>query len=64
MTSAFSGVEPDSPIPANAACDYYTTLGSLLHPGQGKRTVEAIVQTRKAHASEGFVVRLVAVYYG
>jgi hypothetical protein len=63
MTSAFSGVELNSPIPANAACDYYTILGSLLHPGQGKRTVEAIVQTGKAHTSEGFVVQLVAVYY-
>jgi hypothetical protein len=43
MTSAFSGVESDSPVPANASCDYFTVLSSLLHPGQGKRTVEAIV---------------------
>ncbi len=63
MTAAFSGVEPNSPVPANAACDYYTIVSSLFHPGQGKRTVEAIVQTGKAHTNKGFVVQLVAVYY-
>src|SRR6266568_7534987 len=48
MTSAFSGADSNSPVPANAACDYYTVLESLFHPGQGKRTVEAIVKTGQA----------------
>jgi hypothetical protein len=34
MTSAFSGVEPNSPIPANVACDYVTVVWSLFHPGK------------------------------
>jgi hypothetical protein len=62
MTSAFSDVEPNAPVPANAACDYFTVLSSLLHPGQGKRTVEAIVQTAQAHASDGFLIKLIASY--
>jgi len=45
MTSAFSDVQSNSPVPANASCDYCTELSSLLHPGQGERMVEAIVQT-------------------
>jgi hypothetical protein len=62
MTSAFSGVDANSPIPANTACDYYTILESVLHPRQGKRTVEAIVKTGQAHTSEGFVIQLAAYY--
>ena len=64
MSSAFSDVEPNSPIPVNAACDYFTSVDSLLHPGQGERSIEAIVQTGKAHTSEGFVVTLAATYEG
>jgi hypothetical protein len=45
MTSAFSGVDSNSPVPSKAACDYYAILGSVFHPGQGQRTVEAIVKT-------------------
>ncbi len=61
MASAFSGVDADSPIPANAACDYYTILESLLHPGQGKRTVQAIVKTGQA-PHDGFLIELIASY--
>jgi hypothetical protein len=45
MISAFSDVQSNSPVPANASCDYFTELSNLLHPGQGERMVEAIVQT-------------------
>ncbi len=62
MTSAFSQVDANSPIPANAACDYYTILESLLHPEQGKRTVEAIVKTGQAQTHDGFLVKLIASY--
>jgi hypothetical protein len=62
MTSAFADVWPDSPIPAHAACVYYTILDSFFHPGLGKRSVRVIVQTGKAHTSGGFVVKLVAAY--
>jgi hypothetical protein len=44
MKSAYGQVDPNSPIPADAACDYYSILGSILYPGQGKRNVELIVQ--------------------
>lgn len=63
MTSAFSGVEFNSPLPANVACDYNTLLDSPLHPGQGKRTVDAIVKNRQHNKHEGFVIQLVASYY-
>jgi hypothetical protein len=43
MKSAFGQVDPNSPIPADADCDYYTIRSSILYPGQGKRTVELIV---------------------
>jgi hypothetical protein len=43
MKSAYGQVDPNSPIPANADCDYYSILGSIFYPGQGKRTVELIV---------------------
>ncbi len=62
MTSAFSGADSNSPVPANAACDYYTVLESLFHPGQGKRTVEAIVKTGQAQTHEVFLVELIASY--
>jgi hypothetical protein len=61
MTSAFSDVESNSPVPANASCDYFTVLSSLLHPGQGKRTVEAIVQTDQAQPNGAFL-ELIASY--
>jgi hypothetical protein len=62
MTSAFSGADSNSPVPASAACDYYTVLESLFHPRQGKRTVEAIVKTGQAQAREVFLVELIASY--
>jgi hypothetical protein len=62
MTSAFSEVDANSPVPANAACDYFTILGSLLHPGQGKRTVEAVVQTGQDQTNDGFLIKLTASY--
>lgn len=63
MTSAFSGVDYNSPLPANTACDYYTIVWSLFHPGQGKRAVDAIVKTRQPQANGGSVIQLVATYY-
>lgn len=62
MTSAFSEADSNSPVPANAACDYFTILSSLLHPGQGQRTVEAIVQTGQDQANDGFLIKLTASY--
>ncbi len=62
MTSAFSEADSNSPVPASAACDYFTILSSLLHPGQGKRTVEAIVQTGQHQANDGFLIKLTASY--
>jgi hypothetical protein len=62
MASAFSGADSNAPMPASAACDYYAILGDLLHPGQGKRTIEAIVRTGQPPAGRGFVVRLTASY--
>lgn len=62
MISAFSGVDSNSPTPAGAACDYYAILGDLLHPGQGKRTIEAIVQTGQAYLNDRFLIELTASY--
>ena len=61
VTSAFSGVGSDSPMPAGAACDYYAVLGDLLHPGQGKRTVEGIVRAGRAGTND-FLIVLTAAY--
>jgi hypothetical protein len=62
LTSAFQGVDSNSPMPASAACDYYAILGDLLHPGQGKRTVEAIVRTGQAGINVDFLIELTASY--
>jgi len=62
MTDVFSDVEPNSPMPPNAACVYFTVLASFFHADQGKPNVEGIVQTDNSAAS-GFLVRLVAFYY-
>jgi hypothetical protein len=61
MTKAFSGVYPDSPIPATAACDYFATVVSFSHPAQGKRSIEVIVQNDKT-ASSSFIVSISAAY--
>jgi hypothetical protein len=63
MTSAYSDIEPDSPIPANAACEYFATVSSFFHASQGKRTIEATVQVSRAHPGNGLAIRLVASYY-
>lgn len=63
ITSVFSGVDYNSPLPASTACDYYTIVWSLFHPGQGKREVDAIVKTRQPQANGGIVIQLVATYY-
>jgi hypothetical protein len=62
MTSAFSGVDANSPIPANTACDYYAILGDLLHPAKGKRTIEAIVRTGQPQVNDGVLIELAASY--
>lgn len=62
LASAFSRVDPNSPLPANATCDYYAILGDLLHPGQGKRTVEAIVPACQAPATGQCIIKLTASY--
>jgi len=63
MTSAYSDIEPDSPIPANAACGYFATVSSFFHPGRGKRTIEAFVQVGRGRPGKSLAVRLVASYY-
>jgi len=35
LASVVAGVAANSPLPANTACDYYTILWSVFHPGQG-----------------------------
>jgi hypothetical protein len=62
MISAFSGVDSNAPMPASASCDYYAILGDLLHPGQGKRTIEAIVRTGQAQANDRFLIEVTASY--
>ncbi len=62
MSSAFSPVDLNSPLPANVACDYYVILDSLAHPGQGKRSIDAIVQAGTARADGSSAVKLVASY--
>lgn len=62
MTSAFSGVDSNSPLPDGASCDYYAVLASLLHPGQGKRDAEAIVQAGPPRTNDGFVIKLTDSY--
>jgi hypothetical protein len=49
-------------MPPRAACDYYAILADLLHPGQGKRTVEAIVWTGEAGINDDFLIELTASY--
>jgi hypothetical protein len=62
MTAAFTVADSNSPIPADAACDYYAILGDLLHPGQGKRTIEAIVRTGQRQMNDGLLIELTASY--
>jgi hypothetical protein len=62
LTSAFPGTESNSPLAANAACDYFAILSGLLHPGQGKRMIEVIVQTGHPQASGGFLIELTDSY--
>jgi hypothetical protein len=62
LTSAFPRVSSNSPMPPRAACDYYAILADLLHPGQGKRTVQAIVWTGDAGINDDFLIELTASY--
>jgi hypothetical protein len=62
LTSAFPRVGSNSPMPAGAACDYYAVLGNLLHPGQGKRTVEGIVRAGHPGINDDFLIVLTASY--
>jgi hypothetical protein len=62
MTSAFSGVDSNSPVAPKAACDYYAVLGSVFHPGQGKRTVEAIVKPGLVETHPVVRIELTASY--
>jgi hypothetical protein len=43
MGANYSNVESNDPIPRGAACEYFTTLDSFLHPGLGKRIAVAFV---------------------
>jgi len=52
-------VEPNTPVPTGAACDYNTTRSSILHPGQGKRSIDLIV---RQGASGDPVIDAVASY--
>jgi len=49
-------------MPADAACDYYAVLDSLLHPGQGKRTVEGIVRAGRPGSNHDLLIVLTASY--
>jgi hypothetical protein len=62
MNSAFSDVGSNSPMPANAACDYVTTVDSLFHSEQGKRLIEAIVQIGSDRTGEDLKVTISAAY--
>lgn len=50
--------------PRGAACEYYTSLESFFHPGDGKRFVDALVWVNgKAKGSPGgYKVELLAAY--
>ena len=62
MAAGLSDVDPSAPIPQGAACEYFATLPSFLHPGLGKRLVEAFVWVGdKANGSPGgYQVELLA----
>lgn len=62
LTSAFPRVGANSPMPAGAACDYYAVLSDPLRPGQGKRTVEAMVRAGQAGINDDFLIVLTASY--
>jgi hypothetical protein len=62
LTSAFPRVGANSPMPAGAACDYYAVLSDPLRPGQGKRTVEAMVRVGQAGINDDFLIVLTASY--
>lgn len=62
LAFAFSRADSNSPVAANAACDYYAILGDLLHPGQGKRTVEAVVPACQAPATGLCIIKVTASY--
>ena len=64
LTTAFPGVGSNSPMPAGAACDYYAVLDDVLRPGQGKRTVAAIVRPGQPGINDGFLIVLTASYSG
>jgi hypothetical protein len=49
-------------MPAGAACDYYAVLSDPLRPGQGKRTVEAMVRAGQAGINDDFLIVLTASY--
>ena len=62
LTSAFPRVGANSPAPAGAACDYYAVVSDLLHPGQGKRTVEAMVRAGQPGINDDLLIVLTASY--
>jgi hypothetical protein len=62
MTSAFSDMMTNSEASIDASCDYFAAVSSLLHPGQGKRTVEAVVQAGQDQTSDAFLIVLTASY--
>ena len=62
LTSAFRRVGSNSPMPTGALCDYYAVLSDVLHPGQGKRTVEAMVRAGQPGINDDFLIVLTASY--
>jgi len=64
LTSAFPRVGSNSPMPAGAVCDYYAVVSDVLRPGQGKRTVEAIVRAGRPGINDDFLIVLTASYGG
>jgi hypothetical protein len=64
MAAGFSRVDPNDPIPQEAACDYYTILDSFFHPSAGKRTVETLVWVNNGKISFGdnYIVEVLGTY--
>jgi hypothetical protein len=67
METGLPGVDADPPPhkPRGAACEYFTSLESFFHPGDGKRFVDAFVWVNgKSQGSpDGCKVELLAAYH-
>ena len=64
LRAATGAVNATTPVPASAACSYDATLRSVLHAGEGRRTLAAVVLTRGTYVPAGhsFLVELSDAY--